>query len=64
MPGTKQGLREESIADANGVKGMLPSPSFASVKEYLIAVLGVASLTIACWLLTPLTGYAAISLSL
>lgn len=32
------------------------------LKEYLIAAAGVAALTTACWLLTPLTGYAAISL--
>jgi two-component system, OmpR family, sensor histidine kinase KdpD len=39
------------------------SPSaFASLKEYITAVAGVSALTIACWLLTPLTGYAAISL--
>ncbi len=39
------------------------SPSaFASLKEYITAVVGVSALTIACWLLTPLTGYAAISL--
>ena len=31
-------------------------------KQYVIAILGVAALTMACWLLTPLTGYAAISL--
>lgn len=36
--------------------------SFAPLKEYLTAVAGVAGLTIACRLLTPLTGYAAISL--
>ena len=36
--------------------------SFASLKEYATAVAGVAVLTIGCWLLTPLTGYAAISL--
>jgi two-component system, OmpR family, sensor histidine kinase KdpD len=36
--------------------------SFAPLKEYVIAVAGVAALTIGCWLLTPLTGYAAISL--
>jgi two-component system sensor histidine kinase KdpD len=39
-----------------------PPPSFVPLKEYLTAVAGVAALTIACWLLTPLTGYAAISL--
>jgi two-component system sensor histidine kinase KdpD len=38
------------------------SHAFASASEYAVAVLGVAALTIACWLLTPLTGYGAISL--
>ena len=38
------------------------SPSLAPLKEYITAVIGVAALTIACWLLTPLTGYGAISL--
>jgi two-component system, OmpR family, sensor histidine kinase KdpD len=37
-------------------------PSLAPVKEYIMAVIGVAILTVACWLLTPLTGYGAISL--
>jgi two-component system sensor histidine kinase KdpD len=36
--------------------------SFGIVTEYFVAVAGVAVLTIGCWLLTPLTGYAAISL--
>src|SRR4051812_15852890 len=36
--------------------------SFAPLKEYVIAVAGVAALTVGCWLLTPMTGYAAISL--
>src|SRR3954466_14461003 len=36
--------------------------SFTPLKQYLAAVIGVGALTIACWLLTPLTGYAAISL--
>lgn len=31
-------------------------------KQYVAAILGVAAITMACWLLTPLTGYAAISL--
>lgn len=35
---------------------------FVPLKGYVTAVAGVAALTIACWLLTPLTGYAAISL--
>ena len=37
-------------------------PAFAPLKEYVTAVVGVSALTIACWLLTPLTGYGAISL--
>jgi two-component system sensor histidine kinase KdpD len=36
--------------------------SFAPLKEYLLAVAGVIALTVGCSLLTPLTGYAAISL--
>ena len=36
--------------------------TFAPVKEYLKAIVGVAALTLGCWLLTPLTGYGAISL--
>lgn len=36
--------------------------SFAPLKEYLTGVAGVVALTIACWLLTPFTGYASISL--
>lgn len=36
--------------------------SFASLKGYLAAILGVAALTLGCWMLTPLTGYGAISL--
>lgn len=38
------------------------APRPAVLKQYLTAVLGVAALTLGCWLLTPLTGYAAISL--
>jgi two-component system, OmpR family, sensor histidine kinase KdpD len=37
-------------------------PSFAPLKQYIAAVIGVAGLTVVCWLLTPLTGYGAISL--
>ena len=36
--------------------------SWVSLKEYVLAIGGVALLTIACWLLTPVTGYGAISL--
>jgi two-component system, OmpR family, sensor histidine kinase KdpD len=46
----------------NGEQGVSPPPSFAPLKEYVTAVVGVTALTIACWLLTPLTGYGAISL--
>ena len=44
---------EQHVSDA---------PSFAPLREYITAVIGVATLTVACWLLTPLTGYGAISL--
>src|SRR4030088_3333812 len=39
-----------------------PPAAFAPLKEYVAAVVGVLVLTIACRLLTPLTGYGAISL--
>lgn len=35
---------------------------FSSLRQYLIAVVGVAALSIACWQLTSLIGYGAISL--
>jgi two-component system, OmpR family, sensor histidine kinase KdpD len=38
------------------------SPSLPWLREYLIAIAIVAGLNIACWLLTGLTGYGAISL--
>src|SRR5215210_3555610 len=37
-------------------------PRFASPNEYAFAAIGVGFLTVACWLLTALTGYAAIAL--
>jgi two-component system sensor histidine kinase KdpD len=46
----------------HGEEHSLCPSAFASLKEYITAVVGVSALTIACWLLTPLTGYAAISL--
>jgi two-component system sensor histidine kinase KdpD len=46
----------------HGEEHALSPSAFASLKEYITAVVGVSALTIACWLLTPLTGYAAISL--
>lgn len=39
-----------------------PPPDLAPPKQYLVVVVGVAALTGACWLLTPWTGYGAISL--
>jgi two-component system, OmpR family, sensor histidine kinase KdpD len=47
---------------SNGHDPVSSPPPFVPLKQYLTAVAGVAALTIACWLLTPLTGYAAISL--
>ena len=44
------------VLETSGPRGLAP------LKEYLTAVVGVAAVTLACWLLTPLTGYAAISL--
>jgi len=41
---------------------LLSLPSFAPLNEYVIAVIGVAALTVVCWLITPLTGHGAISL--
>jgi len=46
----------------DGEEHVASAPAFAPLKEYITAVVGVSALTIACWLLTPLTGYAAISL--
>jgi two-component system sensor histidine kinase KdpD len=60
--GSGQLSSEASPVKIRGDNGATPSPSFAPLKEYVLAVVGVALLTIACWLLTRLTGYAAISL--
>ena len=49
-------------AKTNGDEYVSSAPSLAPLKEYISAGIGVAALTIACWLLTPLTGYGAISL--
>jgi two-component system sensor histidine kinase KdpD len=46
----------------NGEQHVSSPPSFAPLKEYVIAVVAVGALTVACWLLRPLTGYGAISL--
>ena len=57
-------LPAEALLDANPEdRERAPARRrFAPIKEYITAVFGVAALTLACWLLTPLTGYAAISL--
>jgi two-component system sensor histidine kinase KdpD len=63
--GTSGSRSEEQPSPGEGPNGHDPvfSPSpFVPLKQYLTAVAGVAALTFACWLLTPLTGYAAISL--
>ena len=51
-----------TTAKAHSEEEFSSSPSFAPLKQYIAAVIGVAGLTVICWLLTPLTGYAAISL--
>jgi two-component system, OmpR family, sensor histidine kinase KdpD len=54
---------EPSIKATTNAEQHVPSaPSFAPFREYITAVIGVATLTVACWLLTPLTGYGSISL--
>jgi two-component system sensor histidine kinase KdpD len=49
-------------AATHGEEHASSASAFAPLKEYITAVVGVSALTIACWLLTPLTGYGAISL--
>ncbi|PYJ09764.1 MAG: sensor histidine kinase [Verrucomicrobia bacterium] len=63
--GTSSLRREEEPSPwerPNGRDPVSPPPPFVPLKQYLTAVAGVAALTIACWFLTPLTGYASISL--
>ena len=59
--GTSSSHREEQPSPGERPNDHDPAP-FVPLKQYLTAIAGVAALTIACWLLTPLTGYAAISL--
>jgi two-component system sensor histidine kinase KdpD len=62
-PGSGQQSSERlGRAATNGEQHVSSPPGFAPLKEYIIAVVGVGALTVACWLLTPLTGYGAISL--
>jgi two-component system sensor histidine kinase KdpD len=65
--GTTSSRDSERLTETPSAKadGREPGPSlaaFAPLKEYVVAIVGVALVTIACWLLTPLTGYGAISL--
>lgn len=59
VPGTPSLPPVEPLPSADD---RLATQSLASLKEYLIALAGVLALTIACYLLTPFTGYTAISL--
>jgi two-component system, OmpR family, sensor histidine kinase KdpD len=58
----RQGSEPLDKAKTNDEEHVSSAASVAPLKEYISAVIGVAALTIACWLLTPLTGYGAISL--
>jgi two-component system sensor histidine kinase KdpD len=59
VPGTSSLPPFEPLPSADDRR---PTGSSAPPKEYLIALAGVLALTIACYLLTPFTGYTAISL--
>jgi two-component system sensor histidine kinase KdpD len=66
-PSSSRAIEQQSSESSNrtkknGEEHRLSTPSFAPFKEYIMAVIGVAALTVACWLITPLTGYGAISL--
>ena len=66
-PSSSRAIEQQSSkpsvnAKTNGEEHISPTPSFAPFKEYITAVSGVAVLTVACWLITPLTGYGSISL--
>src|SRR5947207_2904235 len=58
----QQSSQPSPNSDTNGEEHASSIRSFAPFKEYIMAVTGVAALTVMCWLLTPLTGYGAISL--
>lgn len=53
---------ETLLSQGNGLDSGQGPPMFAPLKQYAIAVAGVVVLTLGCWLLTPWTGYGAISL--
>jgi two-component system sensor histidine kinase KdpD len=55
-------LSAKDLIAGAAADGRAVSPVFAPLKEYAVAVAGVAALIVACWLLTPLIGYGPISL--
>src|SRR5690242_17399076 len=57
-----QSSQPSARAKTDREEAILSPPSLAPLKEYVTAVIGVAALTVGCWLLTPFTGYGAISL--
>jgi len=66
-PSSSRAIEQQSSqpsvnAKTNGEGHISSAPSFAPLKEYITAVIGVVALTVACWLITPLTGYGSISL--
>ena len=66
-PSTSRAIGQQSSqpspnSDTNGEEHASSIRSFAPFKEYITAIIGVAVLTVACWLITPLTGYGSISL--
>ena len=61
-PSEPQSSEPSIKAATDGEQHISSASSFAPLKQYGTAVVGVAALTVGCWLLTPLTGYGAISL--
>jgi two-component system sensor histidine kinase KdpD len=58
----QQSSKPSGKVKTNGEENVSYPPYFAQLKGYITAVIAVALLTVTCWLLTPLTGYGAISL--
>ncbi|MEP7250249.1 MAG: DUF4118 domain-containing protein, partial [Spartobacteria bacterium] len=55
-------LSTEDLAAGVLDEDVAPRPALAPLKEYAFAFVGVAALTIVCWLLRPLIAYSAIAL--
>jgi two-component system sensor histidine kinase KdpD len=60
--GESRSRRVEQLSFGEMENQASPRPAFVPLKQYFTAIAGVAALTVVCWLLTPLTGYASISL--